>query len=82
MLFRQSFAALLLAAILPSAHAASPASGPLSLESKIPLGEVQGRIDHLSVDLARQRLFVAELGNGSLGVVDLQQGKLLDRIEA
>jgi hypothetical protein len=49
------------------------------LERKIPLGAVQGRIDHLSVDLARQRLFVAELGNGSLGVVDLQQDKLLHR---
>ena len=27
-------------------------------------------------------LFVAELGNGSLGVIDLQQGKLLDRIKS
>ena len=33
------------------------------------------------VDLARQRLFVAELGNGSLGVVDLAQGKVLHRID-
>jgi hypothetical protein len=50
----------------------SPAWGaPLELETKIPLGEVRGRIDHLAVDVARQRLFVAELGNDTVGVVDL-----------
>jgi DNA-binding beta-propeller fold protein YncE len=32
---------------------------------------VRGRIDHMAVDLKRQRLFVAELGNDSVGVVDL-----------
>jgi hypothetical protein len=53
---------------------------PLALEAKIPLGAVSGRIDHLAIDLARQRLFVAELGNDSLGVVDLAVGKLLRRI--
>jgi DNA-binding beta-propeller fold protein YncE len=53
---------------------------PLVLEQKIPLGEVRGRIDHLAIDLARERLFVAELGNNSLGVVDLGAGKLLRRI--
>jgi hypothetical protein len=52
----------------------------LVLESKIPLGNVQGRIDHLAVDLERQRLFIAELGNDSLGVVDLAAGKLFRRI--
>jgi hypothetical protein len=59
--------------------AAGPAQ-PLVLERKIPLGEVRGRIDHLAIDLARERLFVAELGNDSLGVVDLAAGKLLRRI--
>jgi hypothetical protein len=38
-------------------------SMPLQLEGKIPLGAVQGRIDHMAIDIARQRLFVAELGN-------------------
>jgi DNA-binding beta-propeller fold protein YncE len=57
------------------------AGGPaLVLEAKIPLGEVSGRIDHLSIDMKRQRLFVAELGNNSLGVVDLAAGKVLRRI--
>jgi hypothetical protein len=41
---------------------------------------VQGRIDHLDIDLARGRLFVAELGNGSVGVLDLARGTLLHRI--
>jgi DNA-binding beta-propeller fold protein YncE len=59
--------------------AAGPAQ-PLVLEQKIPLGEVRGRIDHLAIDLPRERLFVAELGNNSLGVVDLAAGKLLRRI--
>ena len=52
------------------------AGAQLLLEGKIPLGSVSGRIDHLAIDLKRQRLFVAELGNGSVGVVDLAGGKL------
>jgi YVTN family beta-propeller protein len=46
-------------------------SAPLAIEAKIPLGLVKGRIDHLAIDIAHQRLFVAELGNDSVGVVDL-----------
>lgn len=53
---------------------------PLTLENKITLGNVSGRIDHLAVDLARQRLFVAELGNDSVGVVDLRANTVLHRI--
>ena len=62
-------------------HAAAGPVQPLVLEQKIPLGEVQGRIDHLAIDLARERLFVAELGNNSVGVVDLAAGKLLRGID-
>jgi len=53
---------------------------PLSLEAKIPLGQVKGRIDHLAIDAARQRLYVAELGNDSVGVVDLKDGKTVRTI--
>ncbi len=56
---------------------AQSAGAPLVLEAKIPLGQVSGRIDHLGIDVKRQRLFVAELGNNSLGVVDLAAGKVL-----
>jgi len=52
----------------------------LMLEAKVPIGDVRGRIDHLAVDLARNRLFVAELENNSVGVVDLAGTKLLRRI--
>jgi hypothetical protein len=74
--------AILLAASLvwPAATSAQTASPPLILEAKIPLGQVSGRIDHLGIDLKRQRLLVAELGNNSLGVVDLAAGKVLSRI--
>jgi hypothetical protein len=73
---------ILLAASLiwPAAADAQSASPPLILEAKIPLGQVSGRIDHLGIDLKRQRLLVAELGNNSLGVVDLAAGKVLHRI--
>ena len=52
----------------------------LTLKEKIPLGTVEGRIDHMAFDPARKRLFVAELGNNSLGVVDLQGHRLETRL--
>lgn len=63
-----------------SAAIAQAPPAPLVLEAKIPLGDVRGRIDHLAVDVRRQRLFVAELGNNSLGVVDIANLKLLLRV--
>jgi DNA-binding beta-propeller fold protein YncE len=42
---------------------------------------VSGRIDHFGYDAGRQRLFVAELGNGSVGIVDLRVGKLAGRLQ-
>jgi YVTN family beta-propeller protein len=53
---------------------------PLAVDGKIPLGKVSGRIDHLAIDLGRRRLFVAELGNNSVGVVDLGEQKLIATI--
>jgi len=69
-----------LASTAGQAPAQSADTGPLQLETKIPLGEVRGRIDHMAVDLKRQRLFVAELGNDSVGIVDLPNRKLMSRI--
>jgi DNA-binding beta-propeller fold protein YncE len=69
-------AILLMAGLMaPAAVMAETVDAPLVLETKIPLGEVSGRIDHLGIDVKRRRLFVAELGNNSLGVVDLADGK-------
>jgi DNA-binding beta-propeller fold protein YncE len=53
---------------------------PLLLEATIPLEGVSGRIDHMAVDLGRRRLLVAELGNGTVDVVDLAGEKLIQRI--
>src|SRR5207245_2745988 len=66
--------------MVPAAGEAQTFGAPLVLEAKIPLGEVSGRIDHLAIDVKRQRLFVAELGNDTLGVVDLAAGKVLRTI--
>src|SRR5882672_2864247 len=55
---------------------------PLLLEAKIPLGAVVGRIDHFAFDADRQLLFVAELGNDSVGIVDLKERKVLHRLSA
>src|SRR5260221_12408002 len=74
-----SVLALVVVAMGSTAWAAEPA--PLELEAKIALGKVSGRIDHLAVDLEHQRLFVAELGNDSLGVVDLENRSLLRTIK-
>ena len=72
---RWRHAVALAAVVLAAASAA--AAEPLRLEAKIPLGSVAGRIDHMAVDLARRRLFVAELGNDSVGVVDLDARKVV-----
>jgi DNA-binding beta-propeller fold protein YncE len=63
-----------------SSIAAAADSEVLSLEAQIPLGTVRGRIDHIAIDVARQRLFVAELGNDSLGLVDLRVGRTLTTV--
>ena len=59
-------------------HAADPP--PLVLEAKIPLGAVAGRIDHFALDADRQILFVAELGNDSVGVLDLKERRVIRRL--
>jgi DNA-binding beta-propeller fold protein YncE len=66
---------LLLLALVATGTALAADSPPLAFEAKISLGEVHGRIDHMAMDVARGRLFVAELGNDSVGVVDIKNGK-------
>ena len=69
---------LLLLAVLPTAAmTATPGaeSSTLRLVQTISLPNVAGRIDHMAIDVAGQRLFVAALGNNSVEVVDLKSGK-------
>jgi DNA-binding beta-propeller fold protein YncE len=58
----------------------APDHRPLILERTIPLPGVKGRIDHLAIDATHGRLFVAELGNGSVEAVDVASGRSLGRI--
>ena len=61
------FAALILA----SFQAGAPQT-PLTLVGTIDLPRVEGRIDHLAVDLAAQQLYVAALGNNTVEVLDVK----------
>jgi DNA-binding beta-propeller fold protein YncE len=47
---------------------------PLTLVGTIDLPHVEGRIDHLAVDMAAERLYVAALGNNTVEVLDLKSG--------
>ncbi|TAL03030.1 MAG: hypothetical protein EPO08_05340 [Rhodospirillaceae bacterium] len=79
---RRRYIALLLgvAWLLAAADNASAQQPPLELIDKIPLGPVAGRIDHMAIDHARHRLFVAEMGNDAVGVVDLEHRALLTQV--
>jgi DNA-binding beta-propeller fold protein YncE len=52
----------------------------LKLKTRIDLPNVSGRIDHFSADLKGQRLFMAALGNHTVEVMDLRNGKRLHTI--
>src|SRR3954453_832832 len=64
---------------IPQTAVAAQADPP-QLEAKIPLGNVARPIDHMAFDAARNRLFVSELGNNSVGVVDINARKVIHRI--
>ena len=53
---------------------------PLELVGKISLNGPSGRLDHLTLDAKGSRLFVANMANNSLDVVDLKGGKLVRQI--
>lgn len=55
--------------------AMSVGAQPLRPEKTIPLGGVEGRIDHMAVDAASKRLVVAALGNNTVEVIDFAAGK-------
>jgi len=52
----------------------------LQLKQTIPLPGVQGRIDHLAIDTAGERLFVSALGNNTVEVIDLRKGERIHSI--
>ncbi len=58
-------------------------SSSLLLIQKIPIPNVQGRIDHMAADITRTQklLFVAEIENNSLDIIDLNSGKRVHSID-
>ena len=52
----------------------------LLLRQTIPLPGVEGRVDHLDVDISGKRLFVCALGNNTVEVVDLSKGERVHTI--
>ena len=53
---------------------------PLKLVQTIPLPGVEGRLDHMNVNVQGKRLLMAALGNQSVEIVDLAAGKRLHSI--
>ncbi|MDG4897744.1 YncE family protein [Mesorhizobium sp. WSM4976] len=78
---RTAIIAFAMAAMIQAAmDVCQAADAPLIQVQSIPLENVRGRIDHMAVDVAGNRLFVAELGNDSVDIVDLKSGKVTGRI--
>jgi YVTN family beta-propeller protein len=74
-------ASLVLVCLAIQSQADEATLKPLVLERSVPLPHTSGRIDHMAVDLKRARLFVAELGSNTVGVVDLVGGQVIHRID-
>lgn len=53
----------------------------LTLRQRIPLTDVKGRIDHMDADVKKQVVFMSALGNNSLEIVDIRNGKHLQSIK-
>jgi WD40 repeat protein len=64
-----------------SAAAFSQDKAPLELTRTIPLEGSQGKIDHLAADASTGRIFIAASGSNAVLVADLQQGKVVHRLE-
>ena len=56
------------------------ATPPLRETQRIELPGVRGRIDHMALDMANQKLFVVALGNNTVEVVDLGAGRVGKRL--
>jgi len=66
--------------VLAIASAVAQSSEPLHLVATVPMPNVEGRIDHMSIDVKGQRLFVAAPGNNTLEVIDIKNTKQVHTI--
>lgn len=78
--YRMATAVIALLVGVSLSHRSHAQPAPLALEGRIALNDTQGRIDHMAVDIGRKRLFVAELGNGTVDVIDLAMGTVIRRL--
>ena len=56
------------------------AAPPLRLEHKVEMPDVDGRIDHLSIDLKTGRLFMAALGHDTVEVIDVSAARRIQTL--
>jgi DNA-binding beta-propeller fold protein YncE len=78
---RKRFATLLLLQVLLlPVLAMGQSSQVLVLKTRIALANVNGRMDHLGVDLKGERLFAAAFDNHTLEVIDLKAGRQVHTI--
>lgn len=79
MILKELIALAILA--LPGVRNLSVDAAPVWVETKtISLERVNGKLDHLDVDIRVQRPFVANKPNHTLDIVDLKTGTLLRQI--
>ena len=72
-------ALLVLFGLLLTAYA-QDTTALLKMDKTIPMPKVEGRIDHMAVDVVGQRLFVAALENNTVEVLDLKAGKTIQSL--
>jgi DNA-binding beta-propeller fold protein YncE len=57
-------------------------AAPLVLVRVIPMPDVQGRFDHMGIDVKTGRIFAANYGDDSVEVLEVQRGKRVHRIQS
>jgi DNA-binding beta-propeller fold protein YncE len=67
---------ILLCLLVSSIESHAQPSVPLILNRTIPLAGITGRFDHLAIDVAGNRLFIAATSNHSVEVIDLKTDKI------
>jgi DNA-binding beta-propeller fold protein YncE len=75
----RTFASALVLVVIAACEAAG-ADAPLEFVGTIRLKGVEGKLDHLAVDVGGQRLFVANKPNNTLDIVELKTGTLVKQI--
>jgi len=72
--------AIVIAVVGDHLAAAETGGARLELKQTIPLSGVEGRVDHLALDAAGDRLFVCALGNNTVEILDLRKGQRIHSI--